>query len=182
MMVMDAFSLLRLPRDLSFDEAQLRESYRLVSKEAQAAGAGEAEQAEITAAYQLLRSPSARLRHWLECAGKAGSVRGTVDGDLLDWFGGVGSTLQAADELLRRREQCQSALAKAMLEAEVQAGRVRIEEWQARLQEGLQRKMACFTEIAAGRIDDDAAWTCVRDLGFIEKWQQQLRERYGKFF
>jgi hypothetical protein len=175
---MDAFALLRLPRDLSFDEAQVREAYRTVSKETQ----DEAEQAAVTAAYQTLRSPSARLRHWLEISGREGSVRGTIDGELLDWFGGVGATLQSADELLRRREQCQTALAKAMMEGELHAGRARIEEWQARLQEALRQKMAWFPAMVAGEISAEDAWTCVRDLGFIEKWQHQLRERYGKFF
>lgn len=175
---MDAFSVLRLPRDLSFDEAQLREAYRAASKQCP----GEAEQAEVTAAYHLLRSPSARLRHWLEGEGREGSVRGTIDGELLDWFGGVGATLQQADELLRRREQCQTALAKAMMEGQMHAGRQRIEEWQTRLQEALRRKMELFPAIVAGDIPAEQAWTCVRDLGFIEKWQHQLRERYGKFF
>lgn len=83
---MDAFALLSLPRDLSFDEAQLREAYRSTSKSTP----DEVAQAALTSAYQLLRSPSARLRHWLELAGREGSVRGTIDGELLDWFGGVG--------------------------------------------------------------------------------------------
>lgn len=175
---MDAFALLSLPRDLSFDEAQLREAYRSTSKSTP----DEVAQAALTSAYQLLRSPSARLRHWLELAGREGSVRGTIDGELLDWFGGVGATLQAADELLRRREQCQTALAKALMERELHAGRARIEEWQARLQGALQKKSELFPAIVAGEISPEEAWTCVRDLGFIEKWQHQLRERYGKFF
>ena len=175
---MDAFALLRLPRDLSFDEARLREAYRAVSKDT----LGEAEQAEVTIAYQMLRSPSTRLRHWLESEGLTGSVRGTIGDELLDWFGGVGATLQASDDLLRRREQCQTALAKAMMESELHAGRIRIEEWQARLQEALKRKMQHFPAIVAGEMSVEDAWTCVRDLSFIEKWQDQLRERYGKFF
>lgn len=175
---MDAFSLLRLPRDLSMDEARVREAYRSASKEA----GDEAAQAGITAAYQLLRSPGSRLRHWLELKGMTGETRGAIDGELVDWFGHIGAVIQESDELLRRRDQCQSALARAMMEKEMQAGRMRIEEWQGRLREWLEQKTALFAEIEAGQLSADEAWICVRDLGFIEKWQQQLRERYGKFF
>ena len=175
---MDAFSLLGLPHDLSIDEARVREAYRAASKEA----GDEATQASITAAYQLLRSPSARLRHWLELKGITGETRGAIDGELVDWFGHIGAVIQGADELLRRRDQCQSALARAMMEKDMQAGRMRIEEWQGRLREWLVQKTALFTAIEAGEISPAEAWVYVRDLGFIEKWQQQLRERYGKFF
>jgi hypothetical protein len=175
---MDAFARLHLPRQLCFDEASLREAYRTASKRAE----HESEQATVTAAYQLLRSPSSRLRHWLELRGFQGETRGAIDGELVDWFGQIGAVIQDSDELLRRRDQCQSALARAMMEKEMQAGRVRIEQWQARLQEWLGRKTGLFGGIEEGHVGIAEAWTCVRDLGFIEKWQQQLRERYGKFF
>jgi hypothetical protein len=175
---MDAFARLHLPRQLCFDEASLREAYRTASKRAEQ----ESEQATVTAAYQLLRSPSSRLRHWLELQGFQGETRGAIDGELVDWFGQIGAVIQDSDELLRRRDQCQSALARAMMEKEMQAGRVRIEQWQARLQEWLGRKTGLFGGIEEGHVGIAEAWTCVRDLGFIEKWQQQLRERYGKFF
>jgi hypothetical protein len=175
---MDAFSLLGLPHDLSMDEGRVREAYRAASKEA----GDEAAQAGITAAYQLLRSPGGRLRHWLELKGMTGETRGVIDGELVDWFGQIGAVIQGTDELLRRRDQCQSALARAMMEKELQAGRMRIEEWQGRLREWLAQKSALFGAIQAGELGGAEAWMCVRDLGFIEKWQQQLRERYGKFF
>jgi hypothetical protein len=176
--MMDAFSQLLLPRRLCFDDAALREAYRTASQQAKE----ESEQAAVTAAYQLLRSPSSRLRHWLELQGLQGETRGVIDGELVDWFGQIGRVIQESDELLRRRDQCQSVLAKAMMEKEVQAGRMRIEEWQARLQEWLGQKTVLLEKIEAGHLAVSEAWICVRDLGFIEKWQQQLRERYGKFF
>jgi hypothetical protein len=179
---MDAFSRLRLPRDLSFDESHLREAYRQISKEQQESGADESAQATLTAAYQLLLSPAARLRHWLELSGHSGSPRGTIDGELLDWFSKVAALLQATDELLRRREQCQSALAKAMMESALQQGRVKVETCQADLQHLLREKIALFPAIVTGTLSPAQAWCCVRDLSFIEKWQHQLRERYGKFF
>lgn len=175
---MDAFSQLNLPHTLSVDEATLREAYRTASKET----SGEEIQAAVTAAYQLLRSPAARLRHWLELHGHAGESRGVIDGELVDWFGQIGAVIQETDALLRRRESCQTALAKAMMENEVQEGRQRIEMWQTRLQAWMAEKMQAFPGIESGEVSAAAAWVCVRDLNFIEKWQQQLRERYGKFF
>jgi hypothetical protein len=175
---MNAFSQLQLPCSLGIDEAPLREAYRMASKES----SGESDQATLTAAYQLLRSPASRLRHWLELNGHEGDSRGVIDGELVDWFGHIGGVIQETDELLRRREQCQSALAKAMMENDMQAGRMRIEQWQARLHEWLTQKMGLFPAIEAGSVSAAEAWVCVRDLSFIEKWQHQLRERYGKFF
>lgn len=175
---MNAFSQLHLPYSLGIDEAQLREAYRMSSKEAK----GESEQASLTAAYQVLRSPASRLRHWLELQGHQGETRGAIDGELVDWFGQIGAVIQESDALLRQRDQCQSALAKAMMEAEMQAGRLRIEQWQTRLQQWLTQKMGLFADIEAGNVSAAEAWICVRDLSFIEKWQHQLRERYGKFF
>lgn len=175
---MNAFSSLQLPCSLRIDDASLREAYRTASKDAE----DESAQATVTAAYQLLRSPASRLRHWLELQGLEGDSRGVIDGELVDWFGQIGAVIQETDELLRRREQCQSALAKAMMENEMQAGRLRIEQWQARLQEWLTQKMGLFAGIEAGSLSAAEAWVCVRDLSFIEKWQHQLRERYGKFF
>lgn len=179
---MNAFSFLSLPCTLQIDEAQLRESYRKASKDGQQRQASETEMAELTAAYQKLRSSASLLRHWLELSGQHGEIRGTIDGELLDWFGQIGELLQQTDHLLRRREQCQSALAKAMMETEMQAGRLRIEEWQMRLKNWLGDKIKWFPAIEAGTVPSAEAWTLVRDLTFIEKWQQQLRERYGKFF
>ncbi|MFM2297859.1 MAG: hypothetical protein RL117_1566 [Verrucomicrobiota bacterium] len=179
---MDAFARLRLPHDLSFDESQLREAYRQMSKELQAAQPDESAQASLTAAYQLLLSPASRLRHWLEKQGHSGSDRGAIDGELLDSFTKVAQVLQSTDELLRRREQCQTALAKALMENALQQGRMQVENCQAELQELLRTKIALFPHITAGTLSPEQAWCCVRDLSFIEKWQRQLRERYGKFF
>jgi len=179
---MNAFALLRLPQDLSFDEAQLREAYRTLSKEAQEQSADEATQASLTAAYQRLLSPASRLRHWLEMTGHPGSERGTIDGELLDWFTKVAQTLQSTDDLLRRREQCQTSLAKALMEGALHQGRLQLESCQAELQELLYEKIALFPAIVSGTLSPEDAWRCARDLGFIEKWQSQMRERYGKFF
>lgn len=179
---MNAFDQLRLPLDLAFDASQLREAYRAISKEMQLQQSDESTQATLTAAYQMLLSPAMRLRHWLELKGHAGNVRGEMDGDLLVWFAEVANLLQAADDILRRREECQTLLAKAMLETRMHQIRMQIEQCQQQLQQYLEQKMQKFPAIVSGDCSAEAAWVCVRDLSFIEKWQQQLRERYGKFF
>jgi hypothetical protein len=46
----------------------------------------------------------------------------------------------------------------------------------------MSEKTDHFTTMENGQITNEEAWILVRDLAFIEKWQAQLRERYGKCF
>ena len=69
-----------------------------------------------------------------------------------------------------------------MMAAEMQQGQKSVEQQQQALAELTRQKTAIFPRLEAGAFDHEAAWICVRDLAFIEKWQQQLRERYGRFF
>jgi hypothetical protein len=181
--MIDAFALLDLPRSLTLEEKKLREAYRIACKN-RADDLLEIGSADTTLseAYRLLQSPARRLRHWLELSGIGGETRGVVDGELLNWFTAVGSTIQQADRVLRKYEQCQSQLARAMMAAEMQQGQKSVEQQQQALAELTRQKTAVFPLLEAGAFDHEAAWICVRDLAFIEKWQQQLRERYGRFF
>ena len=181
--MIDAFALLDLPRSLTLEEKKLREAYRIACKNRadDLLEIGSAD-TNLSEAYRLLQSPARRLRHWLELSGIGVETRGVVDGELLDWFTAVGSTIQQADKILRKHEQCQSQLARAMMAAEMQQGQKSVEQQQQALAELTRQKTAIFPRLEAGAFDHEAAWICVRDLAFIEKWQQQLRERYGRFF
>lgn len=181
--MIDAFALLDLQRSLTLEEKQLREAYRIACKNrADDFRKSESDDTTLSEAYRLLQSPSRRLRHWLELSDISGEPRGVVDGELLDWFTAVGGTIQLADTVLRKYEQCQSQLAKAMMAAEMQEGQKRVEQQQGALAELTRQKTAIFPLLEAGEFDHEYAWICVRNLAFIEKWQQQLRERYGRFF
>ena len=179
MMAMDAFECLGLPRSLNLAEETVREAYRLASKNHQADEPGFS---RLNEAYRVIMSPAARLMHWLELAGLSGDRRGVVAGELLDWFGEVGTVIQETDQLLRKKEQCQSQLARALMEPSLQRGREKIEQCQEDLRIVEVSKLSAFAAIESGVINAENAWICARDLSFLEKWQQQLRERYGKFF
>lgn len=176
---MDAFECLGLPRSLNLAEETVREAYRVASKNCQGDELGFS---RLNEAYRVLMSPAARLMHWLELSGLKGDRRGVVAGELLDWFGVVGTVIQETDALLRKKEQCQSQLARALMESSLQRGREKIEKCQEDLRGVAESKLADFPSIESGVIDAENAWICARDLSFLEKWQQQLRERYGKFF
>ena len=176
---MDAFECLGLPRSLNLAEETVREAYRVASKNHQGDDAGFS---RLNEAYRTVMSPAARLMHWLELAGLSGDRRGVVAGELLDWFGVVGTVIQETDLLLRKKEQCQSQLARALMESSLQRGREKIEQCQEDLRVVAESKLGDFPAIELGVINAEQAWICARDLSFLEKWQQQLRERYGKFF
>lgn len=176
---MDAFSCLGLPRCLSIAEEVVREAYREASKLHQG---DDVAFSQLNEAYRTVMSPAARLMHWLELADMKGGRRGVVAGELLDWFGVVGTVIQETDALLRKKEQCQSQLARALMESSLQLGREKIERCQEDLRAVTEAKLQQFPAIESGELGAEQAWICARDLSFLEKWQQQLRERYGKFF
>lgn len=178
-MAMDAFESLGLPRSLNLAEETVREAYRMASKNYQGDELGFS---RLNEAYRVIMSPAARLMHWLELAGINGDRRGVVAGELLDWFGVVGTVIQETDLLLRKKEQCQSQLARALMESNLQRGREKIEQCQDHLRVVEKSKIGDFPAIESGVINAENAWICARDLSFLEKWQQQLRERYGKLF
>jgi hypothetical protein len=159
MMAMDAFESLGLPRSLNLAEETVREAYRMASKNYQGDELGFS---RLNEAYRVIMSPAARLMHWLELAGINGDRRGVVAGELLDWFGVVGTVIQETDLLQRGREK--------------------IEQCQDHLRVVEKSKIGDFPAIESGVINAENAWICARDLSFLEKWQQQLRERFGKFF
>lgn len=172
---MDAFELLKLPRKLEFSEEELRAAFREAGKTVHPdAGGDELAFAEVQKAYALLNSPSKRVRHLLELQGVAGDERGTISNDLMAMFGEVAGALQQADEAVKRRENAMSALAKALLEPALLTAREAIESAIAKVNAKLRGTLA-----ACDLADACAAWQCVRDLAFLEKWQAQLRQRFA---
>lgn len=172
---MDAFELLKLPRQLELSEEVLRAAFREAGKSMHPdAGGDEQDFAALQKAYALLESPSKRLRHLLELQGLAGDDRGTISHGLMTMFGEVASVLQQADEVVKRRESAQSALAKALLEPAVLSARDGVESLIGKVSAMLQGTLASCDVTAA-----DGAWQAVRDLAFLEKWRTQLRQRFA---
>lgn len=178
---MDAFARLGLPRRPDLADDTLREAFREAGKSAHPdAGGGAGDFQLLQEAYQLLSRPSRRLKHWLELSGIPGDERGSLGADLMDHFSRIGEVLQEADTLIRRRENARSALVRALLEGETNRVRMKIDAAQSSLGEAVGAKVAMFRDVTEGRVADP--WQLVRDLAFLEKWQAQLRERFGKLW
>jgi curved DNA-binding protein CbpA len=183
--VFDAFEVLGIEPLLSIDEDLLRQRYQQLSKTRHPdANGSEAAFRELNEAYELLRSPSARLRHWLAIGGVEGDPRGAIGGDLLALFGTVGEALQHADGFLKRREAARTALSKALLEREATLRREQIQCAQAQVDGLIAQQIECFARIDSDgqQMAAEEAWTLSRNLQFLEKWRGQLRERFGALF
>jgi hypothetical protein len=174
---MDPFARLGLEQRLTLSEAELREAFRAAGKSGHpdAGGSGD-EFALLQDAFARLSSPARRLRCWLEAKGLTGDERGAISPALLDLFGTVGSALQQADAVAKRREAALSALAKAMLEPAVQQAREALEAALASVTAAIRGEEARFPDLEAGRGDP---WLAARDLAFLEKWQAELKARFA---
>lgn len=174
---MNPFATLGLEPRLEISEEQLREAFREAGKRdhPDAGGTGE-EFSKLQESFSLLSSPSRRLRAWLEAQDRHGEERGAISGELVDLFGKVGAALQQSDTVIKRRESARSTLAKAMLEP---AGQAALEALEAVLDEvsglirGLEEE---FPLIEAGGGDP---WRTARDLGFLERWRSELKNRFA---
>lgn len=186
----DAFDVLGIEQVLTLEDEFLRQRYQQLSKarhpDAQGGNAqgSEAEFRQLNEAYELLRSPGRRLRHWLEVGGVEGDPRGSIGGELLDLFGVVGEAVQHADGFLKRREGARTVLSKALLEREAAVRREQVEAAQTKVEELIEQQLAYFPEIQSDgqQMAAEEAWTLARNLQFLEKWRGQLRERYGALF
>jgi curved DNA-binding protein CbpA len=174
---MNPFERLGLEKRLTLSEAELREAFRAAGKSGHpdAGGSGD-EFALLQDAFARLSSPSRRLRCWLDAKGLSGEERGAISPALVDLFGVVGSALQQADAVTKRRDAALSALAKAMLEPAVQQAREALEAALDQVAAALQAEESRFPDMEAGRGDP---WLVARDLAFLEKWQAELKGRFA---
>ncbi|MGB6220658.1 hypothetical protein [Haloferula sp.] len=176
-MKMDAFEEFGLERSLVLESEDLGMIFREKGKVLHPDVGGDVERfSRLQEAFSVLSHPASRLRHWLELEGIEGSLRGSLSSSLVDFFAEIGPVLQAADELIRKREAAGSHLAKALLEERVQVCRERLEGLQARLAGELDGLVGRFEEIERGELD---GWGVARELAFLEKWQAQVKERFA---
>lgn len=176
---MDAFEVMGVGRGLVFSEEELRQAFREAGKRAHPdAGGDEDRFAELQQAFGILLSPSRRLRHWLESGGIRVDDRGSVGDGVSDLFGMVGGVLQQASDVERKRGAAASALAKAMLEDEVQRSREALEEAIGRVDAALAAECGRFPELELA--PGEPAGSSVRTLAFLEKWRSELRACYAK--
>lgn len=182
----DAYDVLGLERRLVLGDECLRERFQQLGKERHPDAAGGSVEGwrELNEAYELLRSPSRRLRHWLALGGVEGDPRGAIDGGLVEVFGRVGGVIQQADGLLKRRDAARTVLSRALLERDAALVREQLAEALAEVEALVAAQVAQFEQLdeQGQQMAAEEAWAVARSLGFLEKWRGQLRERYGALY
>jgi curved DNA-binding protein CbpA len=180
--MVNAFDVLGLSVGLVFTEEVLREAFREAGKKVHPdAGGGEGEFATLREAFAVISSPSRRLKHWLELRGTPGEVRGSIDNTLVDLFSEVGAVTQQAEKVIRQREQAQSALTRALLEAETQACREKVGRVISQVEMRMESECAGFSELEQTVVVEVAAAAeVVRNLAFLEKWRAGLRACFSR--
>lgn len=177
----DAYATLGLERSLVLDGSLLESAWRELSKAHHPdQSTGDTERsATLNRAHETLRSPSARLRHWLELRDVEIGRQAAIEPALMDLFSEIGPLLQDADEILRKRQSTSSSLARALLAESEMAIQRRLQSLLGRLQGELTSTQDRFppleTAVDSGNASEAIA-TLAR-LGFLEKWQRQVQER-----
>jgi len=179
---MNAFETLGIEPRLALSDQDVRDAFREAGKLAHPdAGGAEESFAKLSAAFEIVSSPSRRLRHWLELRGITVETRGTVDPAIMDLFAHVGEASQRAEALVRKRDLTKSALARALLERETQSCREEVERAIMMVETAIGLQCASFPDYEnAPSVGPAAASTTVRNLAFLEKWRATLRGVYSR--
>lgn len=176
---MNAFETFSLQPSLELNTNSLKEIYQNLAASNHPDNGGEKEQFDlINKHYQELKSPSSRLKLYMQVKGIEHDPRGAVSNDLMDLFMQVGSLLQSSDAFLRKKSQATSVLAKALLEAESMETQEQLSDLIAVVEEKVESLTSSFTE----KLEERALPQLARNLAFLEKWQAQLQQRYGALF
>lgn len=178
----NAFETLGIETRLIVSEDALREAFREAGKTAHPdAGGADESFAKLRESFELLSSPSRRLKHWLELRGVVADARGSVDAALMDLFSKVGDVSGSAEQLIRKRDDTKSALGLALLEREVQACRESVEEAGRMVEAAMLHECAAFSNYENQQaLDLEAAARTVRNLAFLEKWRIGLRALFSR--
>ena len=180
--MIDAFKILGLPRGLVLTDDTLRDAFREAGKLAHPdAGGGDEEFAKLREAFEIISSPSKRLKHWMELRSTPVEARGTVDPQLMDLFSQVGEATQRAQALIRKREETKSALGLALLERETHICREAVERAIALVENAIAAECAVFPDISESNSPDpESVSKTARNLAFLEKWRASLRSFFPR--
>ncbi len=177
----DAFATLGLERRLDLPDTDIENAWRELSRDLHPDGDhGDADRAAaVNLAWQTLRSPGRRLRHWLTLHGVEVARQSAIDPALMDLFSEISPTLAAADEVLKKRAAAGSNLLRALLaESEIDA-QMRLQRLLGRLTREREATTAQFpafqSEAASGQFK--TALDATGRLGFLEKWESQIQQR-----
>ncbi|GAA5495691.1 co-chaperone protein HscB [Rubritalea halochordaticola] len=173
------FQSLGIEPVLTLDLETLRDSYQKIAAENHPDQGGDKTTFDaINLAYNTLRSPAKRLKHYMELKGIEYDSRGSVTSDLMDLFMSVGETLQKTDAFLRKKSAATTALAKALLEPESMLLQETLGSEISKIEEKQNAYLNRLTD--SPEINDLPQIT--RNLAFLEKWHAQLQQSYAGLF
>lgn len=178
----DFFEILGVPAQLVIEADRLSEAFREAGKQAHPdAGGGDEEFARLREAFEIISSPSKRLKYWLDLRGASAEIRGAVDSNLMDLFSNVSGAIQQAESLIRRRDETKTALGLALLERETHICREAVEKALVLVDQAIVSECAGFPAMQqASVVDAEAASKAARNLAFLEKWRVGLRGVFGR--
>lgn len=176
---MNAFEIIGLEPALDLDlevaESAWRERSRGAHPDSSTGDAAAA--AEIHEAWNTIKTPASRLRHWLELNQIEIPRAGAISERMMGMFAEVGGVLNEVDAFIAKKKAATTALAKALLtEAEMNAQQT-LQAMIAKLQSEQTILQSKFAEIDAAK-DFSAGLDVLSQLGFLEKWSAQCRERF----
>lgn len=179
--MVNAYQILRLPESLTLQEEDLRAAFREAGKKIHPDAGGEEEAfAALKEALATLTSPSKRLQHWLALRGISIQPRGMISSSLMDLFGQISAIIQQAEATIRKRDAAQSALAKALLEPDLQQQLLEVENIIASVDHSISSEINDFEAWEKTLPTSDLAAEKVRNLAFLEKWKNSLRSLYSR--
>ena len=173
----DYFALLELPRQPWLDEEAVRAQFQRFGATAHPDGGGGdgARFVALNEAWQTLRSPTARLRHYLELAHpELLHSAGGMAGANADLFMQIAEAQQQANSFATRLATTRSPLSRALLETERVALQARLEGLASQVD---QQTEEIHKQLRASTADPSQLASALHQLVFLEKWSKQLRER-----
>ena len=174
--VTDHFAAFDLPRAPWLDADELKEKFHRLSaqRHPDAPGGSGLAFEQLNAAWQILREPAARLRHYLELGHPGAlSTNAQPPAALADLFMDIASFRQDAQRFATRKAAATSPLSRALLEPERVALRSRVES----LAIGIAARIEEITiRLRDGKLTPEGLARLLTSLVFLGKWSPQLSE------
>gem|GEM_PF-575219 len=184
----DYFQKLHLPRTAALEGELLQQLYVERSRQVHPDhGGSEKEAAEVNAAFEILRASETRLKHLMDLvAPEEVKVWRTIplDEAMMSLFGRLGQALGQASILAERKNNAQTALAKALLARQTLDIRDELENIGlevASLKQSLETELPECDRLLSAAESVSEAWKKVATLqakmAYAARWQKQIREQ-----
>lgn len=182
---MDPFARLDLPRELVLDREDLKARVEVLCRKHHPDTTGEGQLfEEILEASRILEAPASRLKAALQGAGGVLPERGSIPGEVMDFFSPVASLLEDFGKFVGERKDALSGLGRAVLDLKLPALKKRLEEMTGQLESLEKTLVDRFPEFDRRGWEEcaDEMAEVFRGLVFLGKWRSELREANGKLF